>query len=91
MDKGSFWEDPGRAEDLLRIKAKHPDDLIAYARLDRPAILRLAEGVGLNTDDNVRIEFSAPLFLHYDTSGVNERMVLDYAQEPGKLEGLGQR
>ena len=91
VDKGSFWEDPGRAEDLLRIKAKHPDDLIAYARLDRPAILRLAEGVGLNTDDNVRIEFSAPLFLHYDTSGVNERMVLDYAQEPGKLEGLGQR
>jgi hypothetical protein len=50
--------------------------------------MKLAGDVGLNTDDNVRIEFSAPLHLHYDTSGANEEMVLKFAKEVGELEGL---
>jgi hypothetical protein len=83
-----FWDKPGRAADLLRIEAESADDLLVYARLDRGAVLELAGEVGLNTDDNVRIEFSAPLFLHYDTSGANEEMVQRYAKDPAELEGL---
>ena len=88
VHKDVFWAKPGRAEDLLRLNAKGPEKLLDYARLDRPAILELAGEVGLNTDDNVRIEFSAPLFLHYNTSESNEEMVRRYAQPRGELEGL---
>jgi len=84
----AFWKEPGRADDLSRIEALDPSDLLAYARLDRPAILELAKDVGLNTDDNVRIEFSAPLFMHYDTSSANEEMILRYARELDQLEGI---
>lgn len=88
VHRDAFWGKPGRAEDLLRIDVTGPDDLLGYARLDRPAILELAGGIGLNTDDNVRIEFSAPLFLHYDTSWENEEMVRKHARTSGELEGL---
>jgi spermidine synthase len=88
VDPERFWSTPGRAEDLLRIEARAAGDLLAYARLDRPAIMKLAGDVGLNTDDNVRIEFSAPLHLHYDTSGANEEMVLKFARDFSELEGL---
>jgi hypothetical protein len=88
VEADAFWKEPGRADDLSRIDALGPSDLLAYARLDRPAILELAKDVGLNTDDNVRIEFSAPLFMHYDTSSANEEMILRYARERDQLEGI---
>jgi spermidine synthase len=42
----------------------HPVDVLARYELDRAAVLALAEGVTRNTDDNLRIEYAAPLQLH---------------------------
>lgn len=41
-----------------------PEDILARYRLNRDDILLIAGDAPLNTDDNMRIEYSAPLHLH---------------------------
>jgi len=68
-----------RGADLHRIGIDDTYDLLTYLRMDRDDILQAADGRGLNTDDNVRIEFSAPRYLHYDTSPGNNALLEDAA------------
>ncbi len=42
----------------------------------------MVDGVELNTDDNVRIEYSAPFNLHEDTAGPNTLMLARVAEVP---------
>jgi hypothetical protein len=85
----SAWLNPARVADLQRIDAEGPYDLLAYLSLDRPAILELAGDVGLNTDDNMRIEFSAPLYLHASTTRSNQEMLEAHAKPGWELQGQG--
>ena len=64
-----------RGTDLARIDIHDPYDLLTYLRMDRDDVLEVAGDVGLNTDDNVRIEFSAPRYLHYATAPANNELL----------------
>ncbi len=59
------------AVDLRLIECGEPEDLIARIQLDRARMEEFSAGAELNTDDNMRIEYSAPLHLHEQTSEAN--------------------
>ena len=59
------------AADLRLIECGEVEDLLARIQLDRPRLEKFAEGAVLNTDDNMRIEYSAPLHLHEQTAEAN--------------------
>ena len=72
------WDGP-RGEDLARVGIADPHDLLSYVLMDRPAIVEMAGDAPLNTDDNARIEFNAPKYLHYATSEGNIELLMDSA------------
>jgi len=82
--------------DLARIDIGSAADVLPLFRLGSAEVDRVVEGAPRNTDDNARVEFSAPRALHSDTLGGNvaylERFVadpLDYlAAGPDSPEGL---
>ncbi len=59
------------AIDLAQVKVWSAYDLLALYHLDRDGILAQAGETALNTDDNMRIEYSAPRHLYDDTSEEN--------------------
>jgi len=67
---------PAIGEDLARIGVYEPHDVLPLLLLDRESILEVAADAPLNTDDNVRIEFSAPLHIHYSTQEKNSEILL---------------
>ncbi|MEM6931674.1 MAG: hypothetical protein AAF602_32385, partial [Myxococcota bacterium] len=54
----------------------------ALYTFDQDVMRRLGEGYPLNTDDNMIIEYSAPLNLHRKTQAANNALVADHAQVP---------
>ena len=67
---------PAIGDDLARIGVKEAHDVLPLILLDRESILAVAGDAPLNTDDNVRIEFSAPMHLHYSTQERNSELLL---------------
>jgi spermidine synthase len=65
--------EPDVEADLDRIGIDSGSDLLVRYQMDRSQLLRLAEGIERNTDDNMRIEYSAPLHLYDDTAESNFR------------------
>jgi hypothetical protein len=65
--------EPDVQADLDRIGIDSGADLLVRYQMDRSQLLRLAEGIERNTDDNMRIEYSAPLHLYDDTAESNFR------------------
>ena len=59
------------AYDLKLIDCGEAEDLLARIQLDRPRLEAFSAGAILNTDDNMRIEYSAPLHLHEQTAEAN--------------------
>lgn len=57
-------------------------DLLSAFLMDRDQAMFMTEGTPLNTDDNLLIEFSAPLHLHKQTSTENFMMLLPNAMVP---------
>ncbi|HEY1267521.1 MAG TPA: fused MFS/spermidine synthase [Candidatus Binatia bacterium] len=49
--------------------------VLGFYRMGRPELLRLAEGAEYNTDDNARLEFSAPRSLGTNTSELNRKIM----------------
>ncbi len=49
----------------------HAEDVLATFLMSKNIILKLAGDVGFNTDDNMRIEYSAPLHLYDSTDATN--------------------
>jgi hypothetical protein len=47
------------------------EDFLPYLYLTSPGLEKYAEGAPLNTDDNARIEFNAPLNLYAETGAEN--------------------
>ena len=64
-------QNPKMARDLKLVAIEDAYDFLSLYHLDRDGILRQCEGVVRNTDDNMRIEYSAPLHLYDDTSEDN--------------------
>ena len=61
--------------DLRLIDVTSSSDILARFRLDRDRLQELAEGIERNTDDNMRVEYSAPLHLYTWTGDENVLML----------------
>ncbi|MFQ5720134.1 MAG: fused MFS/spermidine synthase [Acidobacteriota bacterium] len=66
------------ALDLARVGIRAPADLLAWFAFGEGEASSFAAGAGLNTDDNARIEFSAPWSL-YDQTRERNRTALSAA------------
>ena len=66
---------PEVARDLARVDIHEVADLISYFKIGEKEIRALAAGSTLNTDDNMRIEFSAPWYLSVDTGRLNKELL----------------
>jgi hypothetical protein len=64
-------EIPELAAEMKVIDVNNEYDLLAYYRLDQDGLAQFIEGATLNTDDNMRIEYSAPKHLHDATISDN--------------------
>ena len=74
--------DAAVAMDLRLVGAPAAEDMIARLQLTREEVARFAEGSVLNTDDNMRIEYSAPLHLHEQTAEANFYALLRQGRGP---------
>ena len=70
------------AADLARIDVRGVPDLLASYVTDDAGARAFAAGAPLNTDDNGRIEFRAPLSLHADTRSANVAALAPFAVDP---------
>jgi spermidine synthase len=66
-----YADNPGVRADLQRIGVHHGAAMAGYLVLAEDDVSRLTEGLGLNTDDRLPLEFSAPRALYRDTVGTN--------------------
>jgi spermidine synthase len=64
-------KEPKVAADLKLIDIEHPEDVLTRYLVNEEGIREFAAGAPLNTDDNMRIEYSAPRNLHKDTADDN--------------------
>jgi spermidine synthase len=70
-------KDEAVALDLEKINCATAEDVLTRFQLDQERILELVGDARLNTDDNMLIEYSAPLHLHEDTADANFLMLLE--------------
>jgi len=79
MDLDQFQQvidsNPRVRADLLEIGIDSATDLLARYRLDRAKLQELASDIERNTDDNMRVEYSAPLNLYAWTGDENVLML----------------
>ncbi|MCP4807248.1 MAG: hypothetical protein GY884_18030 [Proteobacteria bacterium] len=67
---------PAVGDELGLIGIEDPHDLLTYYQFGRDEILELTLDAPFNTDDNMLVEYSAPLNLHASTSEDNFLMLL---------------
>jgi hypothetical protein len=79
---GSVFETPALTDDLARIGVYRPEDILGRYCCGRDTLLAMAGDVERNTDDNMRIEYSAPLHLHESTEEANSRLLAKVAELP---------
>jgi spermidine synthase len=73
--QATIESNPRVKADLLEIGIDSAYDLLARYRLDRSKLQELSDGVERNTDDNMRVEYSAPLNLYTWTGDENVLML----------------
>jgi spermidine synthase len=73
---------PKVKEELAAVPVRTPYDIVALFQMDRDTVLEMAGDIRLNTDDNMAIEYGAPLNLHLETSGPNLELLQKYAEIP---------
>lgn len=56
--------------------------VLGFYRMGKKELLALAEGAEFNTDDNARLEFSAPRSLGKSTSELNRKIIDPFVTEP---------
>ncbi|MCI0675420.1 MAG: fused MFS/spermidine synthase [Phycisphaerales bacterium] len=69
-------------QSLRSIDINTPDELLSFYIMDRPQLMQWAGDIDLNTDDNMRIEYSAPLQLQSETASENYQLLLSAADVP---------
>ncbi len=85
LDVGQWAEriaDPRIGRDLARVKVREPADLLPLFELGPAEVSRLVEGAARNTDDNARVEYSAPKAFALSTTSMNREMLEEYSGEP---------
>ena len=73
---------PDPAADLARVGILTPEDWLTYYLMDEVDVADMVGDGPLNTDDNLRIEFSAPRYLHYITELDNFQLLLEATSGP---------
>jgi len=73
---------PEPAADLGRVGIHTPEDWLTYYLMDEIDVAELVGDGPVNTDDNMRIEFSAPRYLHYVTELDNFQLLLEGTSGP---------
>ncbi len=68
--------------DLGRVRVRRPADVLPLFRLGTAEVTRLVAGAPRNTDDNARVEFSAPKSLYEDTSDPTLAYIERFAVSP---------
>ena len=77
----------GVHDELERAKLHNDLDLLATWVMDKQGIARFAKDEPINTDDNLRIEYSAPLHLYARTSSDNMESLLAKGDVPRAAVG----
>jgi len=77
-----FLRDAAVLEDLGRVEIRRPETLLGFYLFDQGGVAKLADGVERNTDDNMRIEYAAPLLLHESTEVENLVLLESVAEIP---------
>ncbi len=82
------FEDPTRSEVLGSIGLHYPFDLLVGLSLDTSGCADFSRGAPLNTDDNMRLELSAPRTLYVDRTeeigraiGEHQVALIDYVDD----------
>jgi spermidine synthase len=73
---------PGVRKQLAVVDIDEALDIVALYQMDRARMREMAGDGPLNTDDNMIIEYSAPMNLHVDTQDDNFELLLQYGQVP---------
>jgi hypothetical protein len=76
--------------DLARVHVRRPEDLLPLFRLGPAEVRELVAGAPRNTDDNARVEFSAPKALYLDTLDSNLEMIGKLAVHPREYVATGE-
>jgi tetratricopeptide (TPR) repeat protein len=76
--KTRYQRNPGIGDDLNRLGIGGWAGVLGYFMLDEHDAARLAEGAGINTDDRLPLEFSAPRALYVDTTEGNWRLMRSF-------------
>jgi len=71
--------------DLARVDIRRPADVLPLFVLGPDQVDRFVDGAQRNTDDNARVEFSAPRALYRDTLQANLEFLHGFAEDPLEL------
>ncbi|HJN76451.1 MAG TPA: fused MFS/spermidine synthase [Myxococcota bacterium] len=77
----------GVAAELRLVGIKRPHDVLTFYQFGREEILEVAGDVEFNTDDNMRVEYSAPRHLHSETSQENFLLLLPKSRS-AEIDGV---
>jgi tetratricopeptide (TPR) repeat protein len=77
-----FAENKTLKADFQSLGLSDPYALLGFYRMGKKELQALCEGADLNTDDNVRLEFSAPRSLGKTTSELNRNLMEPFVVAP---------
>ncbi len=82
---------PRAQGDFARLDMRKSEEIVALYLFGEAAVAELGVGVTRNTDDNMVVEYSAPLHLHEETRIDNIEMLMELAVLPlDAVEGPGE-
>src|SRR5690606_36571294 len=87
-DARSLVSESGPADVLGGIGIGSDLDLLSLFLLDRRGIVDMGDGIPVNTDDNMLIEYSAPKSLHRETRAENFHLLLGHARLPAESANM---
>lgn len=73
---------PALTAELSGVGIRSPAELASLLLMDREAVVALAGDAVANTDDNMIIEFAAPLTMYRETRAENLELLMRYASLP---------
>ena len=73
---------PALRKEFRAIEVETPYELLVFYRMDQEGVLKVSEGFEFNTDDNMRVEYSAPKQLYKSTGNANIRTLMESPQVP---------
>ncbi len=82
MAEDLWYSTPATQKELERVDIDQPLEMVCLFLFDRQGALDIAGDTERNTDDNMRIEYSAPWNLHKSTSDRNSAVLVQNLQVP---------